>query len=366
MLSMADTSFNQFLPLFANTGIPVAFLVPTPNGHGKSIMDATCPVRELLLNSQVHDYESQEKGPENKVRIPAHFVNYNNLTDSVAFLYRPVTKKGDPRIWFSNLRQYCQPFNLLALIVIKKNIYVFNLSKPEVATGLLYHGFAYSVLEEAANKEAVVANELLAKLKAIHRQGFFPSITSGDPGVGDTLEHALGIRRNNLAVPDYKGIELKTTRLTRGGKKRITTRVNLFAKVPENGMSYSQIVYEYGKWTYIADKHEDRLAIENTTFASHPNSYGLILDVDTNDDKLSICHVDENMKIRYLSYWLLTNLRKQLLIKHHETFWVQAQSIIKNGIEWFQYDKVIHTKNPNDSLFAPLLETDKIMVELLG
>ncbi len=62
----------------------------------------------------------------------------------------------------------------------------------------------------------------------------------------------------------------------------------------------------------------------------------------------------------------LTSLRQQLLTKHHETFWVYAESKNQDGIEWFRYDKIIHTKNPNDSLFGALIESDKIMVDLVA
>ena len=58
MISMADTNLNTFLPTFASAGVPVAFLVPTPTGFGKSIMDATFSVRKLLFNAGVHDYSS--------------------------------------------------------------------------------------------------------------------------------------------------------------------------------------------------------------------------------------------------------------------------------------------------------------------
>lgn len=59
MLAMSDIDMEQFFPIFANTGVPVAFLVPTPTGYGKSIMDATGPVRELFKNANLHDYETQ-------------------------------------------------------------------------------------------------------------------------------------------------------------------------------------------------------------------------------------------------------------------------------------------------------------------
>lgn len=191
-------------------------------------MDATAPVRELLLNSNVHNYDMQLQGPANKNIIKTYFVTPQTLVETTASLYRPVTKKGDPRIWFSNLKKCCSPCNLLAIIVIEHELYVFNLSDPQVAKSLIGKGFAYSVLEEAVYKEHAVADELLAKIRLIHQQGFLRSITAGDPGVGDTLEHALGISRNNSKAPDYCGIELKTTRLTRNGNAR--TIVPAYAK----------------------------------------------------------------------------------------------------------------------------------------
>lgn len=72
--------------------------------------------------------------------------------------------------------------------------------------------------------------ELLHKIQLIHNQGFIPSITRGDPGVGDTLEHALGISRNNAKTPDYKGIELKAARLSRDGAARHSIKSTLFTR----------------------------------------------------------------------------------------------------------------------------------------
>ena len=80
-------------------------------------MDATAPVRDLLREQNIHDYTTQLQGPENKVLIQTFFVNQNNCDETSASLYRPVTKKGDPRIWFHNLKKYCNPCNLLALVM---------------------------------------------------------------------------------------------------------------------------------------------------------------------------------------------------------------------------------------------------------
>ena len=364
MLAMSDIDIQKFLPIFAATGVPVAFLVPTPTGYEKSIMDATGPVRELLKGQRIHDYEKQEQGPENKVIIHSYFVGNRGLAETSASLYRPITKKGDPRIWFANLKRYCKPCNLLALIIIQKQICVINLSDPSISFSLMNKGFVYDILLEAVHKEKQIATELLNKIISIHNQGYLPSITPGDPGVGDTLENALGISRNNAKTPDYKGIELKTTRLTKHGEKRQETRTTIFTKVPDEGLTYRGIVDAYGKWQIPRGETEPRLQLYETLRASRPNAYGLLIEVTSQTDRLNLLFQEENKHNKYVSAWLMEKLQEALLIKHHETFWVKAQSIDYDNKEYFRYDRVLHTKNPNASLLPPLFESDKITIDL--
>ena len=365
MLTMTDTPIENFLPIFADVGVNVSFLVPTPTGFGKSIMDATTPVRELLLESGVHDYDKQMQGPENKELVKTYLVKDNGLQETEASLYRPVTKKGDPRIWIYKLKEYCDPCNLLALIVIDKVIYVFNLSNASIQESLLTHGFCYSILQESVHKDNIIAEELLNKLHVIHNLGFIPSITSGDPGVGDTLEHALGIERNNSKKPDYKGIELKATRLTRNGEKRSKTRMTLFTRTPDEGMSYREIVENYGKIQTPRNSTIARLQLYETFRCSRANAYDLVLEVDENSDKLNILHQEERLR-KYVSAWRFESLRNALMLKHHETFWIKALSENREGQEFFRYEKVLHTKAPNPSLIAPLFMMDKITIDLAG
>jgi len=306
----------------------------------------------------------QQQGPENKIMVQSFFVWEDCMIESAASLYRPATKKGDPRIWFKNLRTYCAPCNLLALTVANGAIYVFNLSNPCIADSLFQGGYVADVLNQIRYAHESVSMELLGKIKAIHDMGYIPSITSGDPGVGDTLENALGIQRNNIQAPDYKGIELKTTRLSRAGARRSSTRNTLFTKVPDEGMTYRQIIDNYGKIQIPRGRTEARLQLYETFRVSRPNAYDLQLDVDVNNDRLNMFHVNANGSRNYVSSWILSYLKQTLLLKHHETFWVKAEAIMQNGIEYFRYDKILHTKNPNTSLLAPLLEADKITIDL--
>lgn len=362
MLAMSDIQIDGFLPLFSDIGVSVAFLVPTPTGYGKSIMDAIGPVRTLLKDEGIHDYEAQKQGQEAKVMWESYFVLDKGLIETEASLYRPVTKKGDPRIWFKGLRQYCSPCNLLALFIYERKIYVMNLSSKALRDSIEQKGFVFDLLQQVKYSKRSVAMELLGKLKAIHQLGFIPSITSGDPGVGDTLENALGISRNNLRTPDYKGIELKSTRLTRHGSSRAKTRVTLFTRVPDAGLTYREIVETYGKWQIPRGQTTERFQLVETLSTQRVNSYGLSLGVNESRERLEMLHGADCSQ--YVSSWQMQNLRSTVLLKHHETFWVKAQSIDRGGREYFRYDKVLHTKNPNVSLLEPLFDTGKITLDL--
>ena len=97
----------------------VAFLEITATGLSKSIMDATENVRSFLKINNLHDYSIQGQGPQNKLIIPSFFITTNRLIKTEASLYRPVTKKGDPRIWFYNLKSLANPADILALFTFQ-------------------------------------------------------------------------------------------------------------------------------------------------------------------------------------------------------------------------------------------------------
>ena len=358
-----DTPIANFLPIFVEIGAKVAFLVITKTGRDKYIMDATIAVRNFLKETGLHDYEKQGKGEDNKVYIPAYYVDAEKLYKATCSLYRPETKNGDPRIWFSGIKSKTKSNNLLALLAADNEIYVINLSNTAIAESLRKKGFVYQTALKSVQKKVDVAQELKEKIQALHDRGYIEAITQGDTAVGDTLEHELGIQRNNKKGPDYKGIELKAKRCLRKQSGLLT----LFDKVPDEGKSYSELVKEFGRQTHDNKKNEERFAVINTISTSKPNSYGFILEVEEDKDLLHLCHVDKNSQKRYLSYWYGVNLRKALAEKHHETFIVEA-SVKKgsDGKESFQYNRIEHTKDPNVSLFLPLVQAGIIFADMRG
>ena len=357
MLSASDTKIEKVLPFFSDRGIDVALLVPTVTGIEKSIMDATTPVRQFLLRNKIHDYDNQEQGQDNKVLYPAFLVTSDGLVESTASLYRPTTKNGDPRVWFKGLKQYCSSHNLLGVVTNNKALFVFNLSNPAIINAIKNGGIAAKVLDDISLIVNMIAEELLSKLKIIHRMGFVDTVTRGDTGIGMTLEHLLEIPPNADKTPDYKGIEIKAAR------KRLGTqnRVNLFSQVPnwkKSKMSAQEILDTYG---YIV---EGRKQLYVTVNASSPNPQGLYFVVDENVDVL----MNKSKKVdtetpKDVALWELESLRSRLNEKHRETFWVKATNRVKSSIEQFRFDSVVHTRKPNAHLFGALLEQSIITMD---
>ena len=117
--------------------IQVAFINITATQLKKSIMDATKPVRELLVNTGIHDYSTQEQGTHSKVTLEFYYLEDENVegvtltpeSKEKASLYRPTSGNGDPRIWFTNLKKYVEAGDTLAIIVNpyeNNSLYAFN------------------------------------------------------------------------------------------------------------------------------------------------------------------------------------------------------------------------------------------------
>lgn len=156
---------------------------------------------------------------------------------------------------------------------------------------------------------------------------------------------------------------MKTIRLNRNGSARQQTRSTLFTKVPDNGMTYHQILDAFGKMQIPRGKTIARWQLYDTLKINRLNSYGLGLGLNSDKSTLQII-ARNNQSIRCISSWLINALSKELNTKHKETFWVYASSEMRDGVEYFRYDKIQHTKRPNATLLVPLIEAGKITVDL--
>lgn len=347
---------QDYLPLFSELNLDMAFLYITKTGYEKGIIDATLPVRSFLNRNKLHNYETQGQGQaENGVTLPSKMILHDKTINLISSLYRPKTKKGDPRIWFRGIKKYCDANSFIGLVTDKKQIYIFNLTDTAIKTSLYEKGYVYQELLKLSQEKRSIAYELYTKIKNIHNKGFIPTVVSGDTGVGMTLEHELGIPPNSDAKPDYKGIELKASRK----KIKNPTRNVLFNKAPDwknsSCKSTRELLNKYGY--YSEDK--DRIQLYCTISATKPNPNGFYLDIDNNESTLKVMHTKDGEVVE----WNLEYLKELLLNKHAETFWVEAESKFIKELEYFQYNKIIHTMQPKVNFISSLIMSGVITLD---
>jgi len=356
MLANSDTNIEDVASLILGQNYDVAFLVPTETGLKKSILDAHHSIRALFEREQFHDYENQKQGDIRK--ITANFITASEIYEKTVSLYRPNTKQGDPRIWVSGLNKLAKAGNLIALIVVNQELFIFNCSDN---VSLTY------ALEVALPKIKVVASdiadELLHKLVKISNKGFIRTVKSGDTGIGMTLESELEIIANSSKSPDYKGIELKTTRS--GVKLKNIHAKGLFGCVPNWKISPLKSTTDIlNKRSYIDSK--GRIALRHTVSAVKPNSLGLVLDIDYINGYLRQMFDDVKVKDfnqEHDTTWVLQHLKKRLAEKHKETFWIKGLNQGSGNSEEFHFVEAEHTMNPYLSKFETLIETGIITVD---
>lgn len=345
-VDQSELSFKN-RKFLAQKGIDYGLLSITQTGLEKSIMDAVGSLRAYFKDHQYHNYDEQLQGTTFKVVNPCILVHSDNdAQNQKVSLYRPETKKGDPRIWIYGLKNCAQAGDEIVLIIDKGILYIFNISKNDLSQN--------KILNEIINDYEAIAQELLEKLQLLSKQGALKAIKSGDTAIGMTIEQALGIPANSSPYPDYKGIELKSARLNKA-----SNRSTLFAQVPDWSISTlkssKEIVDKYGY------QRDNDLKLYCTISANKYNSQGLGFDIDFNNDMLNEVHEKDGNVVS----WLGQTLRNKLLEKHRETFWIKADTQIVGVDEYFTLKSVTHTKNPLASQLLLLMEQQIITMDHL-
>ena len=349
--------------------IEFATIQITETGLKKSILDATAPVRAYLKVKNVHDYDLQLQGPEHKRIIDTYILTEGSQHLTKTSLYRPVTKKGDPRLWVNKVKdvEFLHANDIFALIAHRGFLFTINLTTVDISKVYTSHIDTplKDLIIELAREKKTVSNELLDMIKD-RMTDWMPAEILADTGIGRTVETTLGIEMNPSKQPDYKGIELKSHR------EASRVRNTLFTQAPDWALSRlksgKSIVNEYG---YIPLGYTHK-SLHVTLIANRPNPQGLGLLVQPQSGLLEADEFSQQVsedgtfrKINDVAVWRLMQLHERLLTKQHETFWIDAETKREAGREFFRVSKILHTKNPIPSQFDVLLDQGQITVDFL-
>ena len=369
MIHMRD--FNAFeaknVKFLVNKQIEYATIQITQTGYNKGILDTTVPVRAYFVEKGIHDFELQPKGQEHKQMVDTYILTDAEMHSTKSSLYRPETKDGDPRMWVYKLKDFVNPDDIFTIIAHNGILYVINLTQIDIEKA--YKSVLVNPIQDLIHSLYGIATTVSEELLGLIRDrmsDWIPTRLSADTAIGREIECQLGIEMNDSKKPDYKGIELKSKRT------KSNTRGALFTNAPDWELSKCK------SGTEIADRYGylrpglERKTLQVTVSTLKPNAQGLGLEVNWKDEWLEMDHyatqADANgkfTKLHNVSVWTLLHLHERLSEKHHETFWIDAESRIRNGVEEFRVMSIDHTKNPMVPQFDVLLEQGKIKLDLM-
>ncbi len=165
--------------------------------------------------------------------------------------------------------------------------------------------------------------QIVQSLKELSEKGWIISNRKHNTGIGKTLEDHFGIKENNIGLPDFGVMELKSQRIN------TVSMLTLFTKSPE-GITNAEIRKRFG----YPDREFPHIKILHQTISSGKrNRMGFHARIDEGKGKLLILK-----KGRLLGYYGLGFLRKKAIEKIGDgLILVRAATKKMRGREYFHY-----------------------------
>lgn len=194
----------------------------------------------------------------------------------------------------------------------------------------------------------ITLRKLKEDLKKIKAKGFIKTHRAHDTGIGKTLEDLLGIKENNLRLPDVGDVELKAKRIDSGSMLTIAT------KSPEP-KGVNRILFE--KYKYL-DK-EKQYNLHSTVYGSRKNRQSLKMAFE--NDKLVLQN-----KSKIQIYWPVSIFDDVLKAKSNKILlaFAETKGERKTKDEKFHYIEAYLLSDLNINKFKKAVETDKLKIDI--
>lgn len=222
---------------------------------------------------------------------------------------------------------------------------------------------------------------LIKKLKEIALMGWVPNARRGNSGgIGNTLEDLLGIKENNLPIPNAAEWELKTQRLN---SSSLTTLFHIEPSPRAVRFVPQVFLTRYG-WVHkkAGKKYSKKeMSFRQTIHGHAPSDRGFKVVVDRKNRKVLISFNASTVDCRHRAwlkavkkkvglgelspqpYWGFDDLEYKAGTKLLNSFYVQAEVKKERGKEYYKYSKVIMLQGFNFEGFLKAIEDAKILVD---
>lgn len=204
--------------------------------------------------------------------------------------------------------------------------------------------------------------ELIEQFEEIKNMGFVESHRKGDTGIGKTFEDLLGKKEDNLAIPDFKDIEIKSQR------EATSSMITLFTKSPDFPKSVNTFLRE--KFGNSSPEYEGRKILHTTINTAHYNTHisgnDFIIEIDYDLNRLMLKVRDHISKQELSSntYWTFDKIESKLKNKLKYIAYVTADEKRENGKTYFKYTDMKLITGLTLENFLKALENGDIMVDI--
>lgn len=222
---------------------------------------------------------------------------------------------------------------------------------------------------------------LIDRLKEIAKMGFIPNNRFGNSGgIGNTLEDLLGIKENNLPLPNAAEWELKTQRMDSSSlttlfhtePSPIAIRFVPQVLLPKYGWSHQEAGKKYPK---------GELSFRQTINGNSRSDRGFKVVVDRNEQKVLISFDANSVSTRHREwlksvkkrvglgelnpqpYWGFDDLKNKAGTKLLNAFYVQAEVKKDTKGEYYKYSKVMMLQKFSFEGFLQAFDEGKILVD---
>ena len=229
--------------------------------------------------------------------------------------------------------------------------------------------------------ETLSKEQLIEKLVSLRKMGWVKNARPGNAGgVGNTLEDLLGIQENNLPIPNAAEWELKAQR---SNTTSLTTLFHIEPSPRALKLVPSVLLLKYG-WPhqeagqkYPANEMSFRQTVSGKDYSDR--GFKVVIDrinkkilISFNASKVSIENaawlksVERRIGLGELNpqpYWGFDDLFHKAGTKLINCFYVQADSKKEDGIEYFNYNKILQLQKFSIDKFLTALENNNILVD---
>lgn len=218
--------------------------------------------------------------------------------------------------------------------------------------------------------------ELIERLKILRDEGWIQTREQFNDGlVGNTLEDFLGIKENNITLPDAGRYDLKAQR-TETGSLTTLFHCDPWPRKPKTVITH--ILGPIFGWPH--KELEGEWSFRVTMYGNRYTNRGFKVDLDEDSEKLWVRfnpnEVDPSLrdwltgvmekskgKTLPMPYWTLKELKERLERKLFNILYVHAKSRKKDRFEEFSYDECVLYEDVDFKAFKMGLKNGEVLVD---